>query len=102
MTFEQNLFTEFREILLADSQEKITDEALIKAVTMNENLITETGYVFDPESLAKIAQGDRSAEIYSKVKSFVPEVKAKPMYPDFPSAVMEMEEAEYRLHQYMH
>ena len=102
MTFEQNLFTEFREVLLEDSQEKITDEALIKAVTMNENLITETGYVFDSESLAKIAQGDRSAEIYSKVKSFVPEVKAKPMYPDFPSAVMEMEEAEYRLHQYMH
>lgn len=103
MEFQKNMFSELR-IVTADlsASGKLSDETLCKAVTMNENLRTEYGYMFNPRDLVRIADADAAAQIAEQFRELVPEVKAKPMYPDFPSQVMEMSEAEFRFHQYVH
>ena len=79
----------------------ITDKDLIESITLNENINT-LGFTFNTESLVKIASVEDKSIIYKAIKASVPEVKAKPMYPDFPSQVMSMDEAEYRFHQIAH
>ena len=79
--------------------EELTDEGMVKVLTMNENL-KAYGYTFKPCDLVKIARS--KTDVYSFVTELLPDVKAKPMYPNFPTQVMEMDEAEYRFHQLMH
>ena len=102
LTYKENVFRELR-IFVADGQEnEITDESLAGAVTLNEDLAS-LGFVMSPESVAVMAahQADMG-RFYRELKEYAGEVKADPMYPGFPDEVMNMDEAEYRLHQLCH
>lgn len=79
----------------------MTDELLCKAVTLNENL-RSMGYVLKPDDLLRLAASPSLEGFFEAFRALVPEVTAKPMYPGFPQQVMEMSEAEFRLHQMMH
>ena len=79
----------------------LTNEGLVRAVTMNENL-KSLGYTLSPQDIIKIAQSPSVDGFYEHVKAQMSDVKAKPMYPDFPKQVMEMSEAQYRMHQIVH
>lgn len=111
--FCMNLFREMRIIAidarrdvvdsLTDSS-KVYDNKLAAVMTFNEEL-RNLGYTLNMESIMKLAfNGDAIAmqNILSAVKTYIGKVDAKPMYPDFPSYVMNMGEAEFRFHQIMH
>ena len=98
--FEKNVFTEMRGIIV-ESNRSLTNENLVKAVTLNENL-SSLGFCFNAVDLVKIAKSSVIDTLFYKIQKFNPEVKAKPMYPDFPTQVMEMDEATFRFHQLVH
>lgn len=101
--FRKNLLDEMHIVTFQDKPEAVcTDEQIAKAMTMNENLKQMYGFTFKPADLFRIAAADASEEVFSSISDMIPEIKAKPMYPDFPSQVMAMEEAQYRMHQLMH
>ena len=81
--------------------DRITDETLLQALTVNENLHA-LGFTLRPQDIGMLAASSSMQEFYQQVKELVPEVKAEPMYPDFPIQVMEIDEAQFRLHQMMH
>ena len=80
---------------------RLTDRLLCEAVTLNENL-QALGFVLKPDALMHLAVSPSLHTFFEDVKALVPEVKAQPMYPGFPQQVMEMSEAEFRMHQIMH
>lgn len=79
----------------------LTDDNIVKAITVNENL-KSLGYTLKPKDIVKLARKKDIENIYNDIKEYIGDVKAKPMYPDFPKQVMEMEEAEFRFHQLLH
>lgn len=79
----------------------LNDRLLCEAVTLNENL-QSLGFVLKPDALMHLAVSPSLHTFFEDVKALVPEVKAQPMYPGFPQQVMEMPEAEFRMHQMMH
>ena len=79
----------------------LTDDNIVKAITANENL-KSLGYTLKPKDIVKLARKKDIENIYNDIKEYIGDVKAKPMYPDFPKQVMEMEEAEFRFHQLLH
>ena len=79
----------------------LTDDMLCEAVTVNENL-QSLGFVLRPDDIIRLAASPSLEGFYEAVKELVPDVKDKPMYPGFPQQVMEMDEAEFRLHQMIH
>lgn len=100
--FDRFVFDKFRTISVRDSKSvPVTDERLALAVTLNEN-VKAFGYTFSAEGLSLIAGSPELPNMFDRFKELVPMVEAKPMYPDFPSRVMEMEEAEFRFHQLIH
>lgn len=60
-------------------------------------LAATTGFLPVTESL-----GELGVNPLADIQRFAPDVTASPMYPDFPSQVMEMDEATFRYHQSMH
>ena len=80
---------------------EMTDDMLCEAVTMNENL-QSLGFTLRPADILRIAVSPSLEGFYEAVKALVPDVKDKPMYPGFPRQVMEMDAAEFRLHQMIH
>lgn len=98
----------------------LDDEDMAWAVTANANL-EGTGYTLSQQSMLtlaayhhKMAELARNATFLPLASAteginpladlirLVPSVTATPMYPDFPSQVMEISEAEFRYHQAMH
>ena len=71
--------------------DRITDETLLQALTVNENLHA-LGFTLRPQDIGMLAASSSMQEFYQQVKELVPEVKAEPMYPDFPIQVMEIDE----------
>ena len=101
--FRKNLLDEMHIVTFQNKPEAVcTDEQIVKAMTMNENLKQMYGFTFKPADLFRIGAADASEEVFSSISDMIPEIKAKPMYPDFPSQVMAMDEAQYRMHQLMH
>ena len=80
---------------------QLTDEAICKAVTLNENLIG-LGCVLKPGDVLRLAASPSLEGFYDSFKALLPDVTAQPMYPGFPQQVMEMSEAEFRFHQALH
>ena len=100
----------FHELLLSElhmvsyepgNPEELTDERLCSAMTVNENL-RSLGFVLRPEDLVRLAVSPSLFNFFDGVEALVPSVTAEPMYPGFPQQVMEMSEAEFRLHQLIH
>lgn len=84
-----------------EDNQPLTEESLTKAMTLNENL-KSIGYTMLPKDIVAIAKSSTIDTLYDVFKNAVGEVKAKPMYPDFPNQVMEMDEATFRFHQIVH
>lgn len=80
---------------------ELNDRLLCEAVTLNENL-QSLGFALKPDALMHLAVSPSLHTFFEDVKALMPEVKAQPMYPGFPQQVMEMSEAEFRMHQMMH
>lgn len=96
------LFSEFRFVVADKGQVPLSNEALTKAMTLNTN-IESLGFTFTAKDIVEvISTMENPEEIYEAIESYVSIVKAKPMYPDFPSQVMGMDEAQYRFDQIMH
>lgn len=79
----------------------ITDKTMLAAITANEELLN-LGYTLSAEDVVNLA---KCGELYSFVEMFknaLSDVKAKPMYPNFPNQVMNTDEAIFRFHQMMH
>lgn len=100
--FRKMVFTELRRIMIPLSGNMLSDESMQRALTMNMNLSTQYGYMFGPKDLVLIAGNDAAEAVFDVVSGMISEVKAPPMYPDFPSQVMEMDEAQFRFHQMLH
>ena len=113
--FEKDVFNALRWVVYTnddfhrkdESKDISDDERMQLLLTFNEN-IKGLGYTFDPQSivdlarLANLANQSDLSNLYDKIKNMIGSVDAKPMYPDFPNQVMEMDEAEFRFHQMIH
>ena len=99
--YRKNVFTETRMVIITPAKGELTDENLVKAITANEE-IGRLGFTLSAKDIVRLA-GSRSVDTFpADVALLVPEVKAKPMYPDFPKQVMDIDEAEFRFHQLVH
>lgn len=94
------IFQAMRTITVNKITDVLTDENLLKAMTINDEL-KNFGYVLKPIGIISIAKSDMSNFI-SDFKNIIGDVNAKPMYPNFPKQVMEISEAEFRFHQLVH
>ena len=104
-TYEKELLREMRTIAIPMlyTTKRPTGDNLARAVTLNENL-KSFGYCLKPDDIYYLATTGEAAmeELYRNFKDLIDEVKAEPMYPDFPLQVMAMDEAQFRMHQLIH
>ena len=88
---------------LNNSSDTISDECMVKVMTINEEL-NNLGYTLNPKDCVRLAATSNEI-IESFLDNFrycLDNVKAKPMYPDFPNQVLSMDEATFRMHQLIH
>ena len=101
-TFHKLLLSELHMVVIRPGNKAgLNDRLLCEAVTVNENL-RSLGYVLRPADLALLAISPDLRGFYDRLRELVPSVKAEPMYPGFPQQVMQMSEAQFRLHQMIH
>ena len=101
--YQKLLLSELR-LFPVDASGRLTDTKLQKAMTINENLISATGYSLRPTDIVLLAK-QKSKDLdstYKRFTSLLDSVDAKPMYPNFPTQVMEIDEATFRMHQLIH
>ncbi len=101
MSYEKLLLDALRIVPYKKGDVVLTNANIVKAVTMNENL-GSLGFTLKPSDLVEMAASSSLDGFYDKVSSMMSTVKAKPMYPDFPTQVMNMDEAQFRFHQMVH
>lgn len=101
MTYNQLLFSELRLVCISENTAELSDAALIKATTANEELL-HLGYTLSPKDIIRLAKSLGVDSFVERVKSYIGDVKSKPMYPNFPSQVMAIDEAVFRFHQLLH
>ena len=101
MNFNQLLFTELRLVCISDNTTELCDSALVKTMTVNEELL-QLGYTLSPRDIVRLSKTLGVDFFVQRVKGYIGDVKAKPMYPDFPSQVMALDEAVFRFHQLVH
>lgn len=99
--YQYLLLSQYRMAVYDDTELPLTHENLIKAITLNENLLS-LGYTLTAKDIITLASSPSLDTFYSSIKSIIPNIKAKPMYPNFPQQVMKMDEATYRFHQMVH
>lgn len=99
--YQYLLLSQYRMAVYDDTELPLTHENLIKAITLNENLLS-LGYTLTAKDIITLATSPSLDTFYSSIKSIIPNIKAKPMYPNFPQQVMKMDEATYRFHQMVH
>lgn len=101
--YKEVLFNEMRiypiEII---AKKELNEESMIKAMTVRENLSTGLGIGLTPADVIKLAKSNDIDNLYDDIKEAIGQVKAKPMYPDFPNTVMEIDESVFRFHQLLH
>ena len=102
--FEQNAFREMRTIIVAPGKTAISNSTLLSAITFNEELIN-LGYTLRPNDIVELAKQPSSFALecmLNSIREYIGNVKAKPMYPNFPKQVMDMDNATFRFHQLCH
>ena len=99
--YRKNLLEQLRLCVIKEGSAAVDDDSLIKAVSVNEEL-KQLGYCLGAEDIVKLAGSVSVDSFYKEFVSMMSEVKAKPMYPNFPSQVMAMDEAQFRFHQIVH
>lgn len=100
-SFAELLFSELRLVSFRESDGELSEDNLVKAMTVNDELIN-IGYTLSPKDVVKLSQSESLDVFFDHVKSLVGDVKASPMYPDFPTQVMKLSEAQFRFHQMLH
>lgn len=100
ISYESLLLSELRLVPFNEGNE-FTEDNLVKAVTINEELLN-LGYCLKPADFIKLAKSPDVDRFLHNFKKSLGDVKAKPMYPDFPNQVMELDEAVLRFHQMVH
>ena len=101
MHYDQQLFSELRLVSVDPDTAPLTEENLVRAMTANEELL-QIGYTLSPKDIVTLAKSADIADFAARVREYAGDVKAQPMYPDFPSQVMDMDEAVFRFHQMLH
>ena len=81
--------------------EKITNESLTKAVTVNAE-INNFGFTLLPKDIVRLACDKAPEKVLELIKEIFANKGYKPMYPGFPEEVLNMDEAVYRFHQLLH
>lgn len=103
--FRQNVFKEMRTIIVAPGKFAISNNSLMAAITFNEELVN-LGYTLRPNDIVEMAKQPLSSSLFqamlSNIREYIGDVKAKPMYPNFPKQVMNMGNATFRFHQICH
>ena len=95
------LLSELRLMPYLPGTRELSEQDMIYASTLNENLIS-LGYTLTPDDLMRLVQSPERDIFYQMLKDSMGEIKAQPMYPDFPKQVMAMDEAQFRFHQLVH
>lgn len=101
MNYEQLLFSELRLVPVSFDTAPLTEEAVVRAMTVNEELLA-LGFTLSPKDIVTLAKSADAGTLAERVRAYAGEVKAKPLYPDFPSQVMALDEAVFRFHQILH
>lgn len=103
ISFNELVFTELRVIPILSKNCEITDKNLTTALTINEEM-KSLGYTLKPVDIITLAKSGIATltTFLGEFKSLIGQVNAKPMYPNFPTQVMEMDEAVFRFHQMVH
>ena len=107
--FEKLLLSELRIVTYEPPQaerdgqtaQPLSDDRIAQAMTVNEEL-RNLGYTLRPADILRLAGSPSLIGFADHFRSLLPSVDAAPMYPDFPKQVMEMDEAEFRMHQMIH
>ena len=99
--YRKNLLEQLRLCVIKKNSAVLGDLSMVKAMTVKEEL-KALGFVLSPEDVVRLARSVSIDSFYTDFVSMLSEVKAKPMYPDFPSQVMAMDEARFRFHQICH
>ena len=100
INYDQLLLSELR-LAAVNAEGELDEEGMVRAVTANEELLA-VGYTLAPADVLKLARCPDAGEFVSRIREYAGDVKAKPMYPDFPNQVMDMDEAVFRFHQLVH
>ncbi|MDE6789902.1 MAG: hypothetical protein K2J47_11390 [Ruminococcus sp.] len=100
-SFSELLFSELRLVSFKESSEELGEDNLVKAMTVNDELIN-IGYTLSSKDIVRLSRSESLDGFFNHVKSLIGDVKAAPMYPDFPAQVMELSEAQFRFHQILH
>lgn len=101
MNYDQLLFSELRLVSISTGNLKTDDSAMLCALTANEEILS-FGFTLSPKDIVRLSRSRDIKDFPARVREYAGDVKAKPMYPDFPSQVMEMGEAQFRFHQLLH
>ncbi len=101
MDFDMLLFSELRLVSVAFDNTELSDNTMVKAMTVNEELL-KLGYALAPKDIVTLARSSNADSFVERVKGYIGKVKAKPMYPGFPEQVMAMDKAVFRFHQLLH
>ena len=103
INFNELVFTELRVIPILSKNCEVTDEKLTTALTINEEM-KSLGYTLKPADIITLAKSGIATltTFLGEFKSLIGQVNAKPMYPNFPTQVLEMDEAVFRFHQMIH
>lgn len=101
MLYDQMLFSELRLAAVSFDTAPLTEENLVRAMTVNAEL-RKLGYTLSAKDIVALACSADADRFPARIRSYIGDVKAKPMYPDFPSQVMAMDEAVFRFHQLVH
>ena len=99
--YRKNLLEQLRLCVIKEGSRDVSDDDLVKALSLNEEL-KRLGYCLKASDIVRMARSDSMEGFYGDLASLLSDVKAKPMYPDFPSQVMSMDEAMLRFHQLCH
>lgn len=101
MNYDSLLFSELRMICVHSSVTETSDERIALAITANDELLS-LGFTLSPSDIIKLSVSDELYSFPQRVRSYIGDVKAKPMYPDFPSQIIDMDDAVFRFHQLVH
>ncbi len=101
LLYDKLLLSELRILTYTSLKAQASDKLIQKALTLNENL-KSLGYTLRGDDILRLATSPCLDDFFVKFKSLLDEVDAKPMYPDFPKTVMDLDEATLRMHQLIH
>lgn len=97
----KTVLSEKRLMEIKPAKGELSDENLVKAMTVNENL-KAWGYTLKPRDIVKLSKSKSLDNFVIDFEKLLDEIPAKPMYPDFPKQVMNIDEAVFRFHQMLH